>query len=414
MESPVKSQDDKPAMSHDVFISYSHRDKPIADSICARLEADRLSCWIAPRNIDLGDDWPTAIENGIAGSRMMVLVFSQNSNISAEVSRELDLAANGKLIIIPFAIEDVAPEADKAFTLARTHWLEATNPPTDKQIGQLIERIHSLMEHSDSTDEAARELDFGRRVHQKRPWIIPVGLILMAVLLLGGISIIPKIMAAFPVGLSASGSIDPSFLPFREDFNDPKFDGGIPPNWNLPVDWCSNMKVMQENGSLTFQVPAKTRPQCSMGPESGFVLRQIKAVEFSISVSPETPAAHSPFSFMLAGQEETQTSIFLICGLAGAQSGCSVKQDQRDVYRTKTFREVPGVGYTFRIEVLDPDQMSFRFVANGETIGEYTLLPADVPIYKDMYFRIIGGVVDTNDNTRAGLYLLDYLAIEQR
>ena len=35
-------------MAHDVFISYSSKDKPIADGITANLEAAGLRCWIAP------------------------------------------------------------------------------------------------------------------------------------------------------------------------------------------------------------------------------------------------------------------------------------------------------------------------------------------------------------------------------
>jgi hypothetical protein len=48
-------------MAHDVFISYSSKDKPLADGICANLEAVGIRCWTAPRDIGPGEDWPTAI-----------------------------------------------------------------------------------------------------------------------------------------------------------------------------------------------------------------------------------------------------------------------------------------------------------------------------------------------------------------
>ena len=35
-------------MAHDVFISHSSKDKPIADGICANLEAVKIRRWIAP------------------------------------------------------------------------------------------------------------------------------------------------------------------------------------------------------------------------------------------------------------------------------------------------------------------------------------------------------------------------------
>ena len=117
-------------MAHDVFISYSSMDKPIAYGICANLEASGVRCWIATRDIAPGEDWPTAISNAITQSRAMVLVFSSNSNSSAHVSRELVLAANSKLIIIPFKIENVEPGPGLQYYLASTHWLDAMNPPT--------------------------------------------------------------------------------------------------------------------------------------------------------------------------------------------------------------------------------------------------------------------------------------------
>ena len=407
-------------MAHDVFISYSHKDQPVADGICARLEANGLRCWIAPRDIGPGEDWPTAIANGIAGSKVMVLVFSQNSNMSEEVSRELYLAANAKVITIPFVIENVKPEAGKAYYLGRTHWLDAMNPPTNEQIHQLIERVNSLLSPSASAGVSsrgfspARLLEIGQRVHRKKPWAIPVALILVAALVIGGVSLVPKIKAAFfPVGLTSASSIDPSFYLYREDFNDPDFDDSFPPDLRLAEDRCANLTVAQENGSLIFRAPVNIKPECYMGPGFGYLLSQIKAVEFSVSVSPETSANHPSFAFMLAGGDD-QKNIFMICGLNGSNSGCNVKKEQQDVYNTKPFVDVPGEIYIFRIEVLDPILMSFRFSVNGETTGEYTMLPADAAVYKDLNFHVGGGVVHMDDRTRAGVYLLDYLAIEQR
>lgn len=132
-------------MAHDVFISYSIKDKSIADAICAHLEAAGIRCWIAPRDITPGEDWPTAITRAISQGRVLVLVFSSHSNSSDDVSRELFLAANHKLVIIPFKIENIEPEPGKQYYLARTHWLDALNPPTQEQIQNLVERVKTLV-----------------------------------------------------------------------------------------------------------------------------------------------------------------------------------------------------------------------------------------------------------------------------
>ena len=132
-------------MAHDVFISYSNKDKLVADSICVNLEAAGVRCWIAPRDIAPGEDWPTAITKAISHSRVMVLIFSADSNSSEDVSRELFLAANSKLVIIPFKIENIEPEPGKQYYLARTHWLDAINPPTQEQIRELLDCVKLLI-----------------------------------------------------------------------------------------------------------------------------------------------------------------------------------------------------------------------------------------------------------------------------
>jgi predicted ATPase len=128
-----------------VFISYSSKDKPVADDICVNLEAAGIRCWIAPRDIAPGEDWPTAIARAIAQSRVMILVFSASSNSSEDVGRELFLAANSKLVIVPFKIEDIEPEPGKQYYLARTNWLEAINPPTQEQIRALLDCVKGFV-----------------------------------------------------------------------------------------------------------------------------------------------------------------------------------------------------------------------------------------------------------------------------
>ena len=40
-----------------IFISYSIKDQKQAQSICKNLEDNSIECWMAPRNIRLGDDF---------------------------------------------------------------------------------------------------------------------------------------------------------------------------------------------------------------------------------------------------------------------------------------------------------------------------------------------------------------------
>ena len=44
-------------MPHDIFISYSNQDKPVADAACNVLEKNGIRCWIAPRDVVAGLDY---------------------------------------------------------------------------------------------------------------------------------------------------------------------------------------------------------------------------------------------------------------------------------------------------------------------------------------------------------------------
>src|SRR4051794_27482396 len=58
----------------DVFVSYSSVEQQVADAVVAALEAAKLRCWIATRDIPPGAHWGSAIVEAIGDSRMMVLI----------------------------------------------------------------------------------------------------------------------------------------------------------------------------------------------------------------------------------------------------------------------------------------------------------------------------------------------------
>ena len=132
-------------MAHDVFISYSSRNKSAADAVCAKLEERQIRCWIAPRDILPGATYGAAIIRAIAESRVMVLVFSADSNISPHVMREVERAVGKSVIIIPFRIESVTPTSDMEYFLSATHWLDALTPPLEAHLQRLLEDVEAQL-----------------------------------------------------------------------------------------------------------------------------------------------------------------------------------------------------------------------------------------------------------------------------
>jgi hypothetical protein len=133
-------------MAHDVFICYSSRDKPVADAVCAVLEAEGVRCWIAPRDILPGADWGESIIDSINEARAMVLIFSSNANAAqSQIKREVERAVNKGLPVIPFRIENVMPTKSLEYFLSTPHWLDAFTPPLDEHVRQLADSIKRLL-----------------------------------------------------------------------------------------------------------------------------------------------------------------------------------------------------------------------------------------------------------------------------
>ena len=61
-------------MNHDIFISYSSKQKSIADGVCHYLEENGFKCWMAPRDIPVGSEYGDLIEEAIKTSKVVVLV----------------------------------------------------------------------------------------------------------------------------------------------------------------------------------------------------------------------------------------------------------------------------------------------------------------------------------------------------
>ena len=161
-------------MAHDVFISYSTGDKLVADAICASLEAEKVRCWIAPRDILAGVSWAEAISAAIEGSRVFVLVFSRTSNSSDDVFREISLAASSGIPIVSFRIHGVEPSKRMGYYLKPTHWLDAVDAPLLARIQDLLATVELLMQSPrPSPLPTALSDEAGGKKPARRSWFTP-------------------------------------------------------------------------------------------------------------------------------------------------------------------------------------------------------------------------------------------------
>lgn len=126
-----------------IFISHSSADKLVADAICHKLEERGHKCWIAPRDIRQSD-WAEAIMDGIHQCGVFVVIVSQHSISSPEVTKEITEAARVCRYLLPFKIDMEQLNNRLRYHLGPCHWLDAIDPPMEKHIRELIDRIEHL------------------------------------------------------------------------------------------------------------------------------------------------------------------------------------------------------------------------------------------------------------------------------
>ncbi|MCL2378338.1 MAG: TIR domain-containing protein [Defluviitaleaceae bacterium] len=131
-------------MPHDVFISYSSKNKTTADAVCHALEKSGIRCWIAPRDISAGYTYGGQIMYGVENCKVFLLLFSDGANRSEHVLREIERAVNYKKTIIQFRIENVPMCKDFEYFLGAVHWIDAY-PPNDTVFDQLITAISGIL-----------------------------------------------------------------------------------------------------------------------------------------------------------------------------------------------------------------------------------------------------------------------------
>jgi hypothetical protein len=133
-------------MTRDIFVSYSQPDRDCALAIVQRLEAHGIKVWIAPRDVSPAADWAAEIIDAISAARLMLLVFSGNSNDSDQVRREVERAVHKQLRILPFRIEDVLPSKSLEYFLSTQHWMDAFPPPLEPHIERLCEYLGATLD----------------------------------------------------------------------------------------------------------------------------------------------------------------------------------------------------------------------------------------------------------------------------
>ncbi|MBP9805903.1 MAG: toll/interleukin-1 receptor domain-containing protein [Candidatus Accumulibacter sp.] len=128
-----------------MFISYASNDYARASAVCCYLEEHGLGCWIAPR--DINNDllpYTQAIERGLSQVRSVVVLISELANLSVHIPRELDMALERKLPIVPIRLQDVQPAGQLNYMLRTCQWLNAFEGAWSGACAELLLRLNQI------------------------------------------------------------------------------------------------------------------------------------------------------------------------------------------------------------------------------------------------------------------------------
>lgn len=89
--------------NHDVFISYSRKDKSVVTRIEQQLAKYGIKAFVDNQMMG-GEDWVNKLGAAVSHSKLLVCLWSENSDLSKWVLREVQLAISSNIPVVPFKI----------------------------------------------------------------------------------------------------------------------------------------------------------------------------------------------------------------------------------------------------------------------------------------------------------------------
>ena len=131
-------------MASDIFLSYSRNDRQFAEQFVKTAASRGVNVWF-DENIEGGQDWRERIVDALGTAKALVILFSEYSNGSRQLIKELAIADNIGKLVIPVLISNCEPRGAYLYELASRNWINIyPNPET-----RLAPLIDSLMTQLD-------------------------------------------------------------------------------------------------------------------------------------------------------------------------------------------------------------------------------------------------------------------------
>ena len=141
----------------DVFISYSSKNADEAEYIREVLEKNNISCWIDHERVHGGQFFLEEILKGIENCKVLLIVLSKDAQKSTYVPKELALALDEQLIIIPYRIENCKIEGQFKTGLAGINYIDAF-PDEIQGMTSMLEAVNNALQKTETEPVVPKRL----------------------------------------------------------------------------------------------------------------------------------------------------------------------------------------------------------------------------------------------------------------
>ncbi len=126
-------------MASDIFLSYCRADRPLAERFVSTAAARGVDVWF-DEEIEGGEDWREKIVDALGTAKALVILFSDHSNASRQLIKELALADNLQKPIVPVLVSNCEPKGAYLYEMASRNWIKI-HPNPETRLASLVDKL---------------------------------------------------------------------------------------------------------------------------------------------------------------------------------------------------------------------------------------------------------------------------------
>lgn len=142
----------------DIFIAYPSEDKKTAKTLTQKLEQAGYSCKIFPRDLSDRAKYDEELEQTLENCSMFVILYSDFAEKSQQLSKQMTLAWDYGLKIVPFRTGKIGKSLSADFLLHQYEWVDAYGDGFNTAYEILLEIIQEVNEGKTPEEQIGRKV----------------------------------------------------------------------------------------------------------------------------------------------------------------------------------------------------------------------------------------------------------------